>query len=584
MTTAASNELTLTTTAGAGAVTGQASPLAAGADPTTEVKARGSDVEMLDALWSVSTPEDVFKFPPISPFSLCFLDSALESTYRRQVLRLPHPSSGLVTLASPRLTPIVNGLIDFIFYVAVCVMCFANFPSLYSAGVMLLFPFTIFIVGVVAHGIFLAVSLLDTLTWNGQFRVARHCIQRTFRRFFNWYIRNTYGALMLGSSALFILANFQLCLFRFNRSMDATVTSFRFLMGEYRMVYGLFFSFMLFNLTLFPSFSSWTKSLTAALISLMAGALVHYPPTGFALTCPEQVVSFALAHGINTTAATGSAWHHAAESALFPWEITVILALNLVLIFFLNRDIDISFRVSFNRDFEASKAKRDIAKEKKQGEWLLQNIIPRFVLTDLRNTSKYSEHVKDASVMFASIANFAEFYDEQYQGGQEMLRVLNEIFADFEHLLSSAKFKDVEKIKTIAECFMAASGLNLVQRARNKTPDAHIIALMDFAIELIKTLDEFNRQMFNFHFELKIGFNIGEVTAGVIGTTKLLYDIWGDTVNVASRMYSTGQKGRIQVTEEVAHRLGNHYDFEYRGDVFVKGKGEMRTYLLVGRK
>ena len=107
---------------------------------------------------------------------------------------------------------------------------------------------------------------------------------------------------------------------------------------------------------------------------------------------------------------------------------------------------------------------------------------------------------------------------------------------------------------------------------------------MDFAIELLKTLDDFNRQMFNFQFELKIGYNIGEVTAGVIGTTKLLYDIWGDTVNVASRMYSTGQKGRVQVTEDVAKRLSEHYDFEYRGSVFVKGKGEMRTHLLAGRK
>uniref|UniRef100_A0A5K4F619 adenylate cyclase n=1 Tax=Schistosoma mansoni TaxID=6183 RepID=A0A5K4F619_SCHMA len=91
----------------------------------------------------------------------------------------------------------------------------------------------------------------------------------------------------------------------------------------------------------------------------------------------------------------------------------------------------------------------------------------------------------------------------------------------------------------------------MTERKRNKRSDEHLWALLDFALDLIHTLDDFNRQMFNFQFELKVGYNIGEVTAGVIGTTKLLYDIWGDTVNVASRMYSTGLKGRIQVTEAV---------------------------------
>ncbi|VDD84042.1 unnamed protein product [Mesocestoides corti] len=561
-----SNELTLTTSPGS-------------IEP--EVRARGSDVEMLDALWNLSKPEEVFKFPPISPFSLCFLSRSLEQIYRRQVLRVPRKSV-LVTLATPRLTPVTNGLVHFIFFILVSLACFYNFPNLINGELVLALPYVVFGFGLCINGLFLSVIFSDMLAWNGFCPSGTHILQRFYSILFDWYVRNIFGALMLCSPAAFVLANFQLCMFWNSRTLNVSAAA-EFSIGEYRMVHGILFTFMLFNLTLFPNFSSWTKSLSATIICLTSCLLMHWPFQGFSYSCPSQVVGFsAITSAIDTN--SPPVWLAAAESTLFPWEMTVILSLNLILIFFLNRDIDISFRVSFNRDFEASRAKKAISREKMQGEWLLENIIPRFVLTDLRKTNKYSQHVKDAAVMFASIANFSEFYDEQYQGGQEMLRVLNEIFADFEHLLSSSRFKDVEKIKTIAECFMAASGLNLVQRAQNKSPDAHLYALMDFATELLKTLEDFNRQMFNFQFELKIGYNVGEVTAGVIGTTKLLYDIWGDTVNVASRMYSTGQKARIQVTEDVAQRLSSQYDFEYRGNVFVKGKGEMRTHLLIGRK
>lgn len=561
------NELTLAT--------------ASDAEANTEGKTRGSDAEMLEALWNLSKPEEVFKFPPISRFSLCFLSKSLEHIYRRQVLRLPRKSI-LLTLATPRITPVTNGLAHFVFFILVTMACFINFPNLTRSQLILVVPYVVFVLALILNVLFISIVIVDLFAWVGVCPGAKRTIQRIFRSMFNWHMRNTMAMLILCTPAVFVLANFQICLFFFSRSMDiAAVADFS--IGEYRMVHGLLFTFMLFNLTLFPNCSSWTKSLSAMILCIIGCLLVHWPFPRTSYYCPEQVAGFAAM----TTArdlGTSPVWLAAAESSLFPWEITVILGLNLILIFFLNRDIDISFRVSFNRDYEASEAKKAMTREKMQGEWLLEDIIPRFVLTDLRKTNKYSQHVNDAAVMFASIANFSEFYDEQYHGGQEMLRVLNEIFADFEHLLSSVRFKDVEKIKTIAECFMAASGLNLVQRAQNKYPDDHLCALMDLAIGLLKILDEFNQQMFNFQFELKIGYNIGEVTAGVIGTTKLLYDIWGDTVNVASRMYSTGQKGRVQVTQEVAHRLAKHYDFEYRGNVFVKGKGEMRTYLLVGRK
>jgi adenylate cyclase 9 len=94
----------------------------------------------------------------------------------------------------------------------------------------------------------------------------------------------------------------------------------------------------------------------------------------------------------------------------------------------------------------------------------------------------------------------------------------------------------------------------------------------------------FNEALLNFEFELRMGLNFGPVTAGVIGTTKLFYDIWGDTVNVASRMDSTGQKGRIQVPEHFAVALNDKYQFELRGEIEVKGKSKMRTFFLEEKK
>jgi adenylate cyclase 9 len=104
----------------------------------------------------------------------------------------------------------------------------------------------------------------------------------------------------------------------------------------------------------------------------------------------------------------------------------------------------------------------------------------------------------NVGVIFATIVNFNEFYDESYQGGREYLRVLNELVSDYEDLLDDKRFKDVEKIKTITSTFMAASGLNDVSRAQNKHPYAHLLAMMDFCIEMQAVVGRFNDSIFNF--------------------------------------------------------------------------------------
>ncbi|GAA6081599.1 adenylate cyclase type 7 isoform X1, partial [Tachysurus ichikawai] len=189
-------------------------------------------------------------------------------------------------------------------------------------------------------------------------------------------------------------------------------------------------------------------------------------------------------------------------------------------------------------------------------------------------------------VMFASVPDFKEFYTECdiNKEGLECLRLLNEIIADFDELLSKPKFSSVEKIKTIGSTYMAAAGLSGTPGQENnqdrERQPAQIGIMVEFAIALMGKLDGINRHSFN-SFRLRVGINHGPVIAGVIGARKPQYDIWGNTVNVASRMESTGELGRIQVTEEtsdVLQKLG--YSCECRGLINVKGKGELKTFFV----
>ncbi|KER31546.1 hypothetical protein T265_02194 [Opisthorchis viverrini] len=550
---------------------------------------RRSDVQMLEALKSLADVEDVFIFPPISPILLYFYSSQVEACYRRLGLMRPKGMAiKKLSWSTPRIAPLINASVAFVLFITILISCFVVFPDSRMATPSPAFYITATI-ALVLQGIFVALLFADLAAWiggrpprksavSGPVCDWRRCVLHTYFICFRWRLRNFIGALFLVLPALVILSNFNGSFFNDLGNLPLLFVA------HYRILFGIFFAFMLFHFTLFSSFSSWTKSLAACIACTVAIILIALPKKLF---IPSPVAAFHTVWNSNETTWDNGLyrpWTQPALHADYVWEISVVLLVTFALVAALNREFDISFRLSFHRDFQALEAKQAIAQQKVQADWLLENIIPYYIMDDLRRNNKYSKHIVDAGVVFATISNFAEFYDEQYQGGQEMLRVLNEIFADFEHQLTSAKYKDVEKIKTIGACFMAASGLNMIERGRNKKPDAHLYALMDFAIDVIHTLDEFNRQMFNFQFEMKVGYNVGEVTAGVIGTTKLLYDIWGDTVNVASRMYSTGQKGRIQVTEAVAKRLESRYVFEYRGEVFVKGKGDMKTYLLCHRR
>lgn len=196
--------------------------------------------------------------------------------------------------------------------------------------------------------------------------------------------------------------------------------------------------------------------------------------------------------------------------------------------------------------------------------------------------------------MFATISNFSDFYTE-IQGnnhGLECLRLLNEIICDFDSILDDDRFKAVDKIKTIGSTYMAAIGLfpdyqlpsGAIEEIDLEEVGRYMKTLVEFVVEMKDRLNDINEHSYN-AFKLRVGINLGPVTAGVIGASKPQYDIWGNTVNVASRMESTAEADKIQITEEVYQILKDHnqdhgFQFSCRGSINVKGKGCMTTYYL----
>ncbi|KAK6315321.1 hypothetical protein J4Q44_G00148500 [Coregonus suidteri] len=246
----------------------------------------------------------------------------------------------------------------------------------------------------------------------------------------------------------------------------------------------------------------------------------------------------------------------------------------------------------------ATEEKEEMEELQAYNRRLLHNILPKdvaahFLARERRNDELYYQSCECVAVMFASISNFSEFYVELEANneGVECLRLLNEIIADFDdthfpiillssQIISEDQFRQLEKIKTIGSTYMAASGLN--DSTYDKEGRSHIRALADYAMRLMDQMKYINEHSFN-NFKMKIGLNMGPVVAGVIGARKPQYDIWGNTVNVASRMDSTGVPDRIQVTSDLYNVLNSYnYTLECRGLVKVKGKGEMQTYFLTG--
>ncbi|XZN91257.1 MAG: adenylate/guanylate cyclase domain-containing protein [Microcoleus sp.] len=211
-----------------------------------------------------------------------------------------------------------------------------------------------------------------------------------------------------------------------------------------------------------------------------------------------------------------------------------------------------------------------LAQEK--SDHLLLNILPAAIVEALKkgeNTN--AERFDSATVLFADIVNFTSLASRI--SPLELVKFLNQIFSKFDELTEK---HGLEKIKTNGDAYMVAGGLPVPR------PD-HAEAIANMALDMQEAIADFKTDRGE-PFQIRIGINTGPVVAGVIGTKKFSYDLWGDTVNVASRMESQGLPGCIQVTTAVYQQLKNDYVFEERGSISVKGKGETIAYLLTSKK
>ncbi|KAJ2952681.1 hypothetical protein O0L34_g7021 [Tuta absoluta] len=256
------------------------------------------------------------------------------------------------------------------------------------------------------------------------------------------------------------------------------------------------------------------------------------------------------------------------------------------------RQTEWTARLDFLWQAQARDEKRDMDALQASNRRILFNLLPAHVATHFldnqfrTNMDLYHQSYQRVGVVFASITNYHEFYMELdgNNQGMECLRLLNEIIADFDELLGEDRFSAIDKIKTVGSTYMAAVGLipdkKMLDEASAKK---HMATLVEFVFAMRDKLKDINDNSYN-NFMLRVGINVGPVVAGVIGARKPQYDIWGNTVNVASRMDSTGLPNHTQVTEEVYQVLKDMpYQFVCRGKVKVKGKGEMTTYFLTDR-
>ena len=215
--------------------------------------------------------------------------------------------------------------------------------------------------------------------------------------------------------------------------------------------------------------------------------------------------------------------------------------------------------------------REEIARERERAEDLLYAILPKSVAQRLQQHEQVADSFADVTVLFADINDFSSLAAQLPPA--KLVSLLNEIFSSFDVL---AEQHGLEKVKTIGDAYMVVAGLPTER-------DDHAEAMAEFALRM---RDEIGRHRVDGlePINVRIGINTGPVIAGVIGRKKFIYDLWGDTVNIASRMESHGSPGQIQVTQSTYLRLKRSFDFEERPAVRTKRGLEIRAYTLVGRK
>lgn len=207
--------------------------------------------------------------------------------------------------------------------------------------------------------------------------------------------------------------------------------------------------------------------------------------------------------------------------------------------------------------------------EREKSERLLLNILPATIVEKLRESpDTIAERFEECTILFSDIVGFTEMSHKL--NAVDLVRLLNEIFSEFDDL---AEKHNLEKIKTIGDAYMVVGGLP-------EPSQEHAERVARFALDMLEVIRR-HRELSDLPLEIRIGIASGDAVAGVIGKKKFVYDLWGSSVNTASRMESSGIPGQVQVTEFTYELLKDKFHFERRGTVDLKGLGQMNSYLLV---
>ncbi|XP_037813378.1 adenylate cyclase type 9 isoform X1 [Lucilia sericata] len=514
--------------------------------------------------------------PPLRKFSLYFKSRQMERDFRSKAHRFGNESEteGPPTLATPRYNTYIDIFVGLAVYLCISISLFLMTPNTVTPSFRLWVSLFTCFTAIQIFALFLFTrQMCRRHSTHTRTKVANSesCADRLFEAISSWYPWHICLAVLMAMPVILIIANFLL--------LDLNE------LEAFEYHYGFLIFVCIVHFCNFTQLNCWMRNILAFLAAL---CFVGIAVSQLLVYSNRSDATESAASLLNATRLP----HLRRDVAKYiieeiKWfqdyhvEIYLDLFLILVLVWFLNREFEIGYRLTFYGNAVANQDKIRVQNMKNQADMLLHNIIPKHVAEHLKNTAKYSENHHNVGIIFASIVNFNEMYDESYLGGKEYLRVLNELIGDFDELLSRPEFKCVEKIKTIGSTFMAASGLDPNHRGDGYE---HIYALMEFSMAMQGVVDAFNKDLLEFNLILRIGFNVGDVTAGVIGTSKLHYDIWGDAVNVASRMDSTGVSNRIQVGKDCLPFLEAKYEFEPRGSVYVKGKDNMEVFLFTRRK
>jgi adenylate cyclase len=219
-----------------------------------------------------------------------------------------------------------------------------------------------------------------------------------------------------------------------------------------------------------------------------------------------------------------------------------------------------------------SRVMQDLDVERQRSHELLLNVLPERIVTrlDAGETNIADRHANVAVVM-TDLVGFTPAAAQLTP--TELVAELNDLFSAFDDACNA---RGVEKIKTIGDAYMAVAGLDGGADARHREP---VAAAAHLALDMFEALESTGSR-----WRMRIGIHAGPVVAGIIGTRKFAYDVWGDTVNVAARLETTAEPGRVHVSSDVAEALGDAFVLERRGLVDLKGKGAMNTWFVVGRR